>query len=517
MKGKDIGKLVRTVRHLRPTQIFYQIRYRLSKPAYRLLQAPNHSFGRPGGIPRPVSLINDGEAPVFSFLNIESPFTGWNDTSHGMLYAYNLNYMDWLNQPGMSAGQGARWIDRFIDELPSNRIGLDPYPIALRSINWIKFFNRYPETATPPRLNSLYSQVKLLENKLEYHLLGNHLLEDAFALYIASNFFDDEKLKDKATSLLHTQLKEQILTDGAHYEQSPMYHCIMLDRLLDAINLSRQPDPFLIDTARKMAGHLKSIVWEDMSIPLLNDSAEGIAPLPDEILQYASQLGITSESIPMSESGYRKMCAGPFEAIVDVGNITAGYQPGHTHADTFSYELRIDGKPFVVESGITTYDKNARRQFERSTAAHNTVTPADNRSSAEVWGGFRVGRRPRVIITEDTPGSITAEHNGYGKNAIHRRRFVLKVTYFEVFDYLCSDISCISRIYLSPDVAVLSFSDSEVVTSVATIAISDAVKVSVIDCEVARSYNRPFATKVIEISFRNSMHYRIIRADSKLS
>ena len=159
-----------------------------------------------------------------------------------MLWAYNLNYMDWLLQPDMTFEQGSEWVERFITDLPTNRIGLDPYPIALRSINWIKFIGRHHKKVESNRLqrwnDSLYAQCKLLERKLEYQLLGNHLLEDAYALFIASIYFSDKKMYDKASCLLYKELDEQILPDGSHYEQSPMYHCILLDRLLDCYNAS---------------------------------------------------------------------------------------------------------------------------------------------------------------------------------------------------------------------------------------------------------------------------------------
>ena len=34
-------------------------------------------------------------------------------------------------------------------------------------------------------------------------------------------------------------LQEQVLGDGEHFERSPMYHCIMLYRVLDCYNLVR--------------------------------------------------------------------------------------------------------------------------------------------------------------------------------------------------------------------------------------------------------------------------------------
>lgn len=110
------------------------------------------------------------------------------------------------------------------------------------------------------------------------------------------------------------------------------------------------------------------------------------------------------------------------EAIVDIGNITATYQPGHTHADTFNYELHINGEPFVVDTGISTYNKTARRQYERSTSAHNTVS-INGKNSYDVWGGFRVGKRAKTTLITDKPYYIKALHNGYGKKKLHIRTF----------------------------------------------------------------------------------------------
>ena len=234
----NCGLLFRTVRHLRLAQVVYQVKNRLIKPAYKAYEAPD--FTIPGFKTKPIAKYTSLKGLIFTFLNLKHEFSGWNFTENGMLWAYNQNYFDWINQEGFSEEEGCRWIDKFIEELPNNRIGLDPYPIALRSINWVKFFSRFPESATKERRNSLYSQIRLLEKNLEYHLLANHLLEDAYALYICAAFFCEERLLKKATTLLIKQLNEQILPDGAHYEQSVMYHCILLERLLDCINIEER-------------------------------------------------------------------------------------------------------------------------------------------------------------------------------------------------------------------------------------------------------------------------------------
>ena len=226
--------LLETVVHLKPTQVYHQVKYRLKKPAY--VAYDSSKFQVSGFKTEPIPKYKSVEGNTFTFLNLEHEFAGWDFTENGMLWAYNQNYFDWLNQEGFTAEEGCKWIDKFIAEVKGG-FPMDPYPIALRSINWVKFFCRYPESATKSRLDSLYSQIKLLEKKLEYHLLGNHLLEDAYALYICACYFGDKKLLKKASKLLKGQLEEQILPDGAHYEQSPMYHCILLDRLLDCINI----------------------------------------------------------------------------------------------------------------------------------------------------------------------------------------------------------------------------------------------------------------------------------------
>ena len=518
----NIGLIIRTVRHLKITQVVHQILYRLHKPKYVAMEVPLVSE-------RPVSFKTEPiarwkcweeEQYQFCFLNISAPFTSWNETSHGMLWAYNQNYMDWLNLEGICKEDCCYWIDKFIEDVLHTenkghtdltdhtdnkyQVGLDPYPIALRSINWVKFFCRYPDTATKERRDALYSQLRLLERKLEYHLLANHLLEDAYALYIGAAYFRDKRLLRKVQTLLLSQLHEQLLPDGGHYEQSVMYHCILLDRLLDCINISCHTDrtdltDILSAYAERMLGHLESVVWEDGSIPMVNDAAYGIAPTPDQIFDYARRMGLKWETIPMKECGYRKMKNDNMEAIVDVGNITATYQPGHTHADTFNYELRIDGKPFVVDTGISTYNKTERRQYERGTMAHNCVV-VDSQNSSEVWGGFRVGKRCHTDITDSSfsttnftnlTNCIVASHDGYGKAC--RRRFEMKEDAFVVEDWY--DGEAVSYVHLAED------ADEK------RIAVEGATSIDIKEDKYSTEYNRFRPCKVMAIHFKGKLRY----------
>ena len=506
-----------TLVYLKPKQVFYQIAYRLYRPSLKNVSAP--AMLKHLKIIPPISKNKCYDGKDFVFLNIKDDFHTWCQTEHGMLWAYNLNYMDWLQEDGISDKEGEAWIDKFIQDLSQNHVGQDTYPTALRTINWVKFFCKYPECATKERCDSLYSQVKLVERELEWHLLGNHLLEDIYALFIASIYFCDYKLYNKASKLLKKQLNDQILLDGAHFEQSPMYHCILLDRLLDCYNFSVNnilfdqqtiANSYLKDKAEKMLGHLESIIWQDGSIPLLNDSVYGIAPSSEQLFDYARRLGLTWKSIPLNECGYRKMKSKRFEAIIDIGNIMSPWQPGHSHADTFSYELHVDDIPFVVDTGISTYNKTLRRQYERSTAAHNTVT-IQNQDSSRVWGGFRMGRRAKVKIIKDSTEEIMAEHEGFGMLGKHCRRIFFDKLGLHIEDYIDSEVKAISYIHFAPGMSVSVGENHELIyADKYIIRQTGCDNPVIIESEMSKEYNQLINNVVVALPFTGRLSYTFV-------
>ena len=58
-----------------------------------------------------------------------------------------------------------------------------------------------------------------------------------FHYYLGLIIFKMKSLYNKSKNLLISELNEQVLKDGAHFELSPMYHQIILSRLLDCIQL----------------------------------------------------------------------------------------------------------------------------------------------------------------------------------------------------------------------------------------------------------------------------------------
>lgn len=370
----------------------------------------------------------------FTFLNISHSFSdkiNWNFNQFGKLWSYNLSYFDFLNQENMSKETGILLIQDFIKNEVLLKDGKEPYPISLRAINWVKFLSNN-QVKDELINNTLYFHYCILFENLEYHLLGNHLLENAFSLLFGAYYFQDEKLYNKSRDLLISELNEQVLEDGAHFELSPMYHQIILSRLLDSIQLIKLNSKwkkdelllFLEAKASLMVSWLKNITYTNGEIPMVNDATYGIAPKSNVLFSYAEEIGITDQQIPFSDSGYRKIRTNNFELLIDVGNVGPDYQPGHAHSDTLNFELIKKGNPIFVDTGISTYEKNDIRQLERATHSHNTVKIGD-KEQTQVWGGFRVAKRAKITHLIEKLNLIEASHDGYLSYGYKHTRFFL--------------------------------------------------------------------------------------------
>ncbi|GAB3890976.1 alginate lyase family protein [Larkinella knui] len=510
-----------TVRHLKAQQLIYQAINRLRPQPSLPVDTPPVAtswleFTAPD---KPQSL--DGQ--TFTFLNQPVSFsTGvdWNYAQNGKLWQYNLNYFDFLNQPGFAIDQGVGLIHDFMRKTATLKGGLEPYPTSLRIINWVRFLSYY-QLRLPDIDSHLRAQVRLLQNRLEYHLLGNHLLENGFALLIGSLYFQDRDLYQNAILLVRQELNEQLFADGGHYERSPMYHQILLDRLLDTCRALRKDtwhrdhdaDTFLERMARRMLGWLHTMTFSNGEIPLMNDAAEGIAPTTCQLMAKAESIGIKPDTITLSDSRFRQFQTPNYEVVATVGSIGPAYQPGHAHADTFTFVLHVHGRPVIVDTGTSSYETNARRQWERSTTAHNTVQIAETDSS-EVWGSFRVGRRARVTLLDDAPDHLRAQHDGYRQlNIQHERQWVTSPDQLLIVDSIRGEQTAVARFHLAPGMQPLAIKRNRILFVWGKIEWQNALAISQKAVQVARQFNQLLPTLVIEVQFRKTLRTIITCAE----
>ncbi len=446
---KKLQLVFNTIVYLRPIQIYYRVYYFLRNKNFRY-NTKNKNINKLNPILWKNTLNHDNsyseKENSFTFLNISHSFfekINWNFEENGKLWTYNLNYFDFLNQKNISKETGLRLIHDFIKNETLLKDAKESYPISLRGINWTKFLSK--NQVKDELINStLYSHYCILYKNLEFHLLGNHLLENAFSLLFGAYYFQDKKLYNKSKYLLFSELNEQVLKDGAHFELSPMYHQIILSRLLDSIMLIKLNNAwkkdglisFLEQKASLMTCWLCNMTYRNGDIPMVNDCAFQIAPSTKELLDYGKSLGVSRKNIELFDSGYRMLKSQKYELFMDLGEVKASYQPGHTHSDTFNFVLYVNNQPFIVDTGTSTYEKNEIRQTERSTNSHNTVTIGDYEQT-EVWGGFRVANRAKIISLTESENEFSSSHDGYNKiGVIHNRKFITNIDSILICDEL---------------------------------------------------------------------------------
>ena len=83
-----------------------------------------------------------------------------------------------------------------------------------------------------------------------------------------------------------------------------------------------------------------------------------------------------------------------------------------------SFELTHAGRRVITDTGVLTYAVGPTRQYDRSTAAHNTIQ-VDGRDQSEMWGAFRCARRAAIHtarIEEDRTGTtMVGGYRGPGR------------------------------------------------------------------------------------------------------
>ncbi len=437
-----VRRYLRTLRQVPLTQISARIRLR----GIRILEGKFPQFA--GAPSRPVDLV-PGWPEGFSVIGSQLPrgeaqdivdgyltllgerrsildVAKWNEASEPRLWNFTLQYFEWAwalamhpDREQMAAEFERIWTDwNRLTHFPQGDAWA-PYPVSLRL--WV-MCSLYEKQVRDRSFSgsfraSISQHARYLGRHLEIDLGGNHLIKNLKALIGAGVFLGDEKITSRATKLLSEQIHVQILSDGGHFERSASYHCQVLGDFIDISELmkaAKLPPIDGLDTAiQSMRKWLGSVLAPDDQLPMFNDGA-AVAPAEVRILKPTDD---SSSLRILGASGYvvvapdrRTFC------VIDVGDPCPRELPGHAHADCLSFELWIDARRWICDTGTSTYEAGSRRAHERSTGSHNTVM-IDQVDQTEVWGAFRAGRRAHgsLLSAIEAEGSISvvATHDGY--------------------------------------------------------------------------------------------------------
>lgn len=530
------GLYFHTVRYLKLKQLLFQVLRRVYRPKTKfnvgsVATRPTRGRFIPA-IDKNVSLVG---AKRFNFYGQAGDLKniGWDGDEKEKLWRYNQHYFDDLN--AKDSLKRHNWHCQLLsDWLLANPciggVGWEPYPLSLRIVNWIKWDLADGQLSEDCR-KSLYSQALTLEKNIEYHILGNHLFANAKALIFAGCYFngrDSERWLNNAYKIIIKELKLQVLNDGGHYELSPMYHCIFLEDILDLINVlgayklseSLKVLDALCRAVPNMLGWMKDMTFTDGGVSCFNDSATNIASSPADIVEYADRLGIKSASSPSSkvvhykhlvDSGYIIVTRNKLKMVLDVARLGPDHLLAHAHADNLAFEMAISRQRIFVNSGTSCYGISERRQFERSTRAHNSVE-INGCNSSEVWSSFRVARRAYpfgLSVNETTKNlSIRCSHTGYKRltgSPVHSREWQIDEDKISIKDKVTGKFDyAVSRFILHSDISITK-KDAQTFILVASnnVFLTFRVilgKAEVVECQHTTKFGRLTDTSCIEIN-----------------
>ena len=281
---------------------------------------------------------------------------------------------------------------------------------------------------------------------------------------------------------LEKELKRQICEDGVSGETSTNYHFFVLDSFLQIwILLNKNGYQYPSETNQmleKMIEFSMYICRPDGTLPIVGDSDSGRGIRLDDLngddrRSYLSTgaalfdrpdmksvagkfyeeslwlLGVEGYkkfeqlssrkpknlSILYPDSGFCIMrsdwTAKASQLIFRGGviNIPKDVSIGHNHADYLSFELVIDGKPFIIDPGVHTYHLEDERWYSRKTSSHNTVV-VDNKDQFVVdmqrFGLPRIAKsQVHTFKHTDSIDVVDISHDGYsnqGTGVSHRRK-----------------------------------------------------------------------------------------------
>jgi uncharacterized heparinase superfamily protein len=339
-----------------------------------------------------------------------------------------------------------------------------PYVVSLRA--WALCGLYQPlvagTTEEDDYLSDLALHARYLRAHVEFDVGGNHLVKNLKALAGLAVFLGDEPLLAFAVRHLYQQVQVQVLADGGHFERSPSYHCQVLGDLMDADALldavGRPAAAWLRGAIESMRGWLGAMLMPDGGVPLLNDCV----PVPAERLALLKPADAPPGRLTVLQPSGYVVCRPDdrLHLLADVGPPCPPELPAHAHADCLSFELAVDGRRIITDTGTSTYEAGPERIYERSTAAHSTVV-VNGEDQTEVWDRFRAARRARSTLHEAAEEAdsvrLTASHDGYQRlpgKARHTRSWYCAPGQITVRDEVAANmpVDVCARFHLASDI-----------------------------------------------------------------
>ncbi len=358
-----------------------------------------------------------------------------------------------------------------------------PIEAGIRCESYLKALELFDgsEALTEPLRRSIdgflrvHGEYLLRESGVFQRLSNWGVLQD-HGLLLVGIYLGEASYVEAALRRLEHELSLQVMDDGTHWEQSPMYHCEVLHCAMDSVLIARRNGVAVSEGLSRrvhaMARALAAWTKSDGRIPCQSDSDDTDArdllceaallfgdgllraragnALPVEAVwglgvQAQEELSLIAPEPPASfsdalpDSGNYMLRSSWHADAVNLRFRCGSMGSGHGHADTLHVSLSAMGEDILIDAGRFTYVDSPLRLSLKSAAAHNT-TLLDGLPFTECTGTWEYGRIAPSVKGQHklTPlcDYVAGAHLGYAAQGafVSRKVFFLRPGLFVLFD-----------------------------------------------------------------------------------
>lgn len=336
---------------------------------------------------------------------------------------------------------------------------------GIRCENWLKAFMyfRKSKTLRPEimfkMLASLHDHVTWLHQKYDnFRRLSNWGVLENHGMFTVSVLFPELKhsrlfLQDSIKRLTE-EINLQVMRDGTHWEQSPMYHNEVLHCYLDTIILANKNN---VELTKDIMVKTKALAYADLYMakpnhhqPMQSDSddtdlrdmiTKAALVFKDGQLKFGGCKHVDFESIwdlgmdsiseydniqaeepqhasyGFNDSGNYYMRSGWGEKDNYMHFHCGTLGSGHGHSDLLHFDLHGCGESILTDSGRYTYVEGSYfRNYFKSCSAHNT-TMVDDKEFTVCMDSWRNSKAAVPIkqnfLTDEEFDYVEGGHLGY--------------------------------------------------------------------------------------------------------
>lgn len=318
-----------------------------------------------------------------------------------LLSNFNIHYFNFIHK--LTYEKFEKVLDNWIyNKSIHQSISDHPYVISKRLINLVIFLQNNQNVEKNRLQKIIFDDYNKLIFNLEFRLGNNHLTTNFIAIYFVINIFGKGKLKLLFNKFFENHITSQILEDGCHIEQTPMYHHLFLQDLILVNEINQNMNKSIVlyiamDKVNKFNLKLNPGIDECTFINDSNNYQFINSQVLNNFINLKFNINYKNFDIKFikKKSGFFFYQTENKNYLFFNSNIITKFNPGHIHSGLLTYEVFKNKKKIITNLGVGTYSENNKRFFQKSDISKNTSYLGI--LSFGIYKSFRIFYYPKIV------------------------------------------------------------------------------------------------------------------------